>query len=145
MPQPILKFRISVRFKDIKLNCPVLFYIWANDKDLAKYHGHSYYAVTLDRSMVSTGKTIEVHLSADRMSLGYVCHEVFHMVVFWANRHNLEIQKDSPTYTDEERCASLHGAIVKKFYEKLYRLNYIESADFVTSKKYPHYKLKEII
>lgn len=140
MLQPIAKFRISVKFTDSKLNCPILFFIWADDKSLAAYVGESYYAVTVDRSLISSGKTIEIHLSAERLSIGYVCHEIFHAVVFWADRNRLKIQSDKATYVDEERCASLHGAIVEKFYHKMAKLKFIDAADFFDSKKYPYYK-----
>ncbi len=145
MPEPLAKFRISVKFQDSKLNCPVLFYIWEDDRSLAEHNGAKYYAVTVDRSLMNTGKTIEVHLSAQRLSLGYVCHEVFHVVTFWADRHNQVIQSNTRNHLDEERCASLHGALVQKFYEKMAKLKFIDFADFFYSKKYPYYRFVDII
>lgn len=145
MPKPILKFRISAKYYDKKLSCPFLFYIWENKQDLKTHNGKAYHAVTFDKSMESAAsKTIEIHLAKDRLSLSYVVHEIFHAIIFWANRNHFNIQEDDKNYVAEECCASLCGALVQKFYEKLYKLKFIEDADFVTSKEYPKYRIKEM-
>jgi hypothetical protein len=146
MSEPLAKFRVSVKFsEDKKLNQSFMFFIWEHQKDMHDHNwfGKNYFAITIDKGLVKnkkSTKTVEIHLCSKRLSVGFVAHEIYHALCFFANRNNIIMQSNHSEFSeDEELCASVFGAIILKFYERLHKLKFIEEPDFFKSKDYIHY------
>jgi len=145
MSEPLVKFRISAKFPDKKLNTPFLFVLWRSQKEMYEHNDRftkDYYAITIDTGIIKnkkTSKTIEIHLPITRVGVTWSVHEIFHAVAFFANRNNLIMQsKDGEFMQEEELCARLTGDLTRKFYRKLRRLKIVDFDDIAVSKEYNH-------
>lgn len=95
-------------------------YIWDNLKELHKHTGYSYLTVNAASLYPYTDKNnesrkISVHFAINKLTHGFIVHELLHTTVSWFLRHKLSLDH----LGHEENMCHVVESLTDQFYSKL--------------------------